>query len=376
MSEQEIIFEDRVEIDLGPDVHSSLIESFDPISLPLFVAVDRGCNMACWYCTEYGENRSGEGRQLNDDVLVDTLVSAYKAGIRTFRFTGGEPTLRRSLGEIMLATQELGSDVNLAMTTNGARLERTMPYLASLTRPSVFISVDSYDDITENTESEGNRVEKWLSPKLRSLLEEMPDNVQLRLNYVLTAANEDQLPKLIDYCVERGLDLKIFELLLRDYFYIEGTSSPEAFKDQYRSVRSLIPEFESRFGHPDDFAGTGGKGIPMKAFKAGDNSRVICFDSNSGSHYGYVCDNCSHFPCQEGLYALTLAYDGTLHPSGCLNESIYIDLASLPKEEQIAEFRRMASIVMDATFRPIVPDILSTTAGQNQGTPVEITRKK
>jgi len=281
------------------DVNGQAVNETSPelIQLPLFVAVDRGCDMACWYCTEYGENRSGDGARLTDKQLNAVISDAYDAGVRTFRFTGGEPTLRNSLGDIMLRTQSLGEDVQLAMTTNGSKLGALIPSLEQLDAPSVFLSVDSFDDITEETAAHGNKIEKWLSPDVQALVDIMPENVRLRLNYVLTTANMDQLQPLIDYAVQKGIDIKVFELLLRDYFYVEGQTTPDAFLSQYQSVRGLLPVLENAYGAPVDFAGTGGKGIPMQAFQAGKNPRVVTLDSSSSSVYGEVSYSCSHFPC-------------------------------------------------------------------------------
>jgi MoaA/NifB/PqqE/SkfB family radical SAM enzyme len=331
--------------------------------LPLFVAVNRGCDMQCWYCTEHGENRSVERGRLLGQELDDTLAAAYDSGVRTFRFTGGEPTLLGPLGDIMLNTQALGEDVRVALTTNGSGLERLLPTLEKLQNPSVFISVDTYDDRRDDTQGEGKKLDKWLSPKIREIIDKMPENVQTRMNFVLTAANKEELPKLIDYAVEHKIDVKIFELLLRDYYYVSGNTTQQAFMKEYRSVRTLLPEFTAKYGAPIPYPGTGGRGMPMFSFQAGE-SKIVCFDSNAGSHYGDVCDTCPLFPCQEGLYALTLDSNGVLHPSGCPNEETYVNIAASSAEERKEAFKHIANMVGQATLRPDVPNILTLLSAE------------
>lgn len=337
-------------------------------SLPLFVAVNRGCNMQCWYCTEHGENRSIERGRLQGKELMNAISAAYEAGIRTFRFTGGEPTLLPALGEMMRATQSLGDGVRVALTTNGTALAKLAPTLEQLRAPSVFISIDSYDDMREETGQYGIKLDKWLSPELRFVIEHIPDNVQLRINCVLTAANKDQLPKLIDYAIERQIDIKIFELLLRDYFYAAGQTSREAFTNQYVSIQELLPWLREEYGEPSVYAGTGGRGMPMFAFKAG-NSQIVCFDSIVGSHYGVVCNSCPAYPCQEGLYGLTLDSNGVLHPSGCTNRRTYINITRSNRAERVKAYKRIVSMISGATFRQDVPEILTsitTSSARNE----------
>jgi len=333
-----------------------IIETEELGKLPLFVAVNRGCDMQCWYCTEHGENRSVERGRILGDELDQTIAAAYESGVRTFRFTGGEPTLLNSLGEIMRTTQDLGEDVRIALTTNGTGLEKVLPTLAQLKNPSVFLSVDSYDDLRDSTAGAGRKLDKWLSPHIRDLVEKTPENVDLRFNVVLTSANQEQLPRIIDFAVEHGIDVKIFELLLRDYHYVSGRTTQEAFMSQYVSVRSLLTGFQEKYGEPIPYPGTGGRGMPMYAFQAGE-SQIVFFDSNAGSHYGEVCDTCPLFPCQEGLYAMTLDSNGVLHPSGCPNPETYINISTLPYEERPAAFTSLTNMVLGATMRPDIPDI-------------------
>jgi GTP 3',8-cyclase len=326
--------------------------------LPLFVAVNAGCNLKCWYCTEHGENRSfGEGR-LSVARLMQVLETAYDSGIRTFRFTGGEPTRRRRLDEILLATQALGSDVRIAITTNGVHLDLLTATLGQLHAPRVFLSVDGFAGDGDPVPGEGEfQIEKWLTRRLMRVVSELPATVRVRLNFVLTASSAPQLPALIDYALATELDIKIFELLLRDFYYAGHRPRQEVFEEQYVPVRSLLPGLRARFGAPKPFAGTGGRGIPMRAFESG-SSRIVYFDSSEGSHYGAVCDACPLFPCQEGLYALVLDANGTLHPAGCINPRLKRRLAIASRDATRLAFEETGKAIAVATLRPVVPDFL------------------
>ncbi|HEX5609805.1 MAG TPA: radical SAM protein [Solirubrobacterales bacterium] len=324
--------------------------------------MNRGCNLRCWYCTENGENRFPDGGRLSAARLLQILGAAYESGVRCFRFTGGEPTHRRSLPGILRATQALGDDVRVAITTNGARLEELLPTLADLREPMVFLSVDGIDPTVAPGDSEF-QIEKWLTPRLVDLIDALPESTGVRLNYVLTASSVAQLDPLLEYSADRGIDLKVFELLLRDFYYAGDRPRLEVFREQYIPVRGLLPGLRRRFGRPRPFGGTGGNGIPMWAFDTG-NSRIVYFDSAEGSHYGAICRDCPLFPCQEGLYALVLDANGVLHPAGCTNKRLRSHLGIADQRNLLASFRRLQAAIAASTLQRVVPDFVEDSPYQ------------
>lgn len=326
--------------------------------LPLFVAVNAGCNLRCWYCTERGENRFSGGARLAPARLHQILQVAYEAGVRTFRFTGGEPTLRRSLPEIMRRTQALGSDVQLALTTNGAQLDRLAETLAELNQPRVFLSVDGLGEGADPTEGEF-AIEKWMTPRLMEVVDSLRPVAQVRLNFVLTTSSLPQLAPLLGYATEQNLDVKLFELLLRDFYYAGHRPRLEVFREQYVSVRAVASELQEFYGAPQPFTGTGGRGIPMWSFDTGRSS-IVFFDSSQGSHYGDACRDCPLFPCQEGLYSLILDANGILHPAGCANASLQAALGIAGRDALLDAFRRLQGAIRRARLQPVVPDFITS----------------
>lgn len=341
----------------GPEVSAS------SAPLPLYVAVNSGCNLKCWYCTEHGENRGAERLRLSLPRLRQILETAYGAGFRTFRFTGGEPTLRKDIAEILLAAQDLGDDVRIAMTTNGVRLGQLADCLARLREPRVFVSVDGIADQRTGLPPAGTgdrefQIEKWLTPELVDAIETVRGAARVRLNFVLTRGSADQLDPLLDFAAGAGLDVKIFELLLRDFFYAGQRPRMEVFREQYVPIRELLPDLRGRYGPSRPFAGLGGKGIPMRCFDTG-SSKVVYFDSLQGSHYGETCKACPHMPCQEGLYSLVLDSRGTLHPAGCVNTALHRRLAIAKPGEVEAAFAELTGEIQASSFLPVVPAALA-----------------
>jgi cyclic pyranopterin phosphate synthase len=284
------------------------------------------------------------------------LAVAYSRGIRTFRITGGEPTLRKDLASILRATQALGDDVRIAITTNGHRLDPLIDVLREMRQPRVFLSIDGLHGCLAS-EEDALQTPKLLKPGMDQTISKLASFASVRFNFVLTRRTLPQVWSVIDLAIDRGIDVKIFELLHRDYFWAGSRAPDEVFLDQYVSIRTLLPDLRDRFGQTEPFRGTGGRGIPMHAFRQA-NSRIIYFDSQEGSHYGDICRACPRFPCQEGLYALLLDVNGMLHPAGCENPKLYIPLARADSARIAWAFSRLQSVLDLAQLLPVPPRAL------------------
>jgi len=322
--------------------------------------------MTCWYCTEHGESRDTVRGSIEQAELLRLIRCAYEAGFRTFRFTGGEPTLRRDLGEIMEATQRLGDDVRIAMTTNGTRIERVLPVIKQLIEPRIFLSIDG---VHENPAIGLFRIEKILTDRIAAIVDEVAGAIPLRFNFVLTRGNLPQLWEIIDFASTRGVDVKIFELLLRNYFYAGDRERLAVFEEQYVPVRSIIPELQARYGPARSFPGLGGRGIPMSYVDTGA-IKIAYFDSLNGSHYHDACRQCPLFPCQEGLYSAVLSSGGTIHPAGCENMSFHFPVVHQSDELILSRLATLRKVIEDGHFTAEIPAYLEKfKAGPEEAVP-------
>ncbi len=112
------------------------------VSLLRLSVTDR-CNLRCLYCMP----REGVPFDDWDDHLTAAQILAVAAaarqvGIRHFKVTGGEPTVRRDLPNIIAGLARLQPD-DLALTTNGLTLARQAPALAAAGLHRVTVSWDS-----------------------------------------------------------------------------------------------------------------------------------------------------------------------------------------------------------------------------------------
>jgi GTP 3',8-cyclase len=101
------------------------------------------CNLRCVYCMPL-EARSVTGTGWLTAGEIELVArAAVSVGFRKIRLTGGEPTLRPDLVEIVERLAAIAGLQDLALTTNGILLPRLAPGLAAAGLRRVNIHVDT-----------------------------------------------------------------------------------------------------------------------------------------------------------------------------------------------------------------------------------------
>jgi len=184
------------------------------VATDLRVSLTDRCNLRCQYCMP----AEGLDWTPTEQVLTDTEVirlielAVTRLGVTSVRFTGGEPLLRKGLPEIVAAANGLGA--RTALTTNGLGLEHLAQPLKDAGLDRVNVSLDSVDSGTYSTITRRER----LSDVIAGL--EAAAAVGLRpvkVNAVLLRGiNDDQAPDLMQWCLDRGYELRFIEQMPLD----------------------------------------------------------------------------------------------------------------------------------------------------------------
>ncbi len=110
----------------------------------LRVSLTDRCNMRCVYCMPtVGMQFAPRPEMLTNDELLLVIHAAAAAGFRKLRLTGGEPTLRTDLVELVRAMKATPGIEHIAMTTNAIRLRTLAEPLQAAGLDRVNISIDS-----------------------------------------------------------------------------------------------------------------------------------------------------------------------------------------------------------------------------------------
>ena len=194
----------------------ALADTFGRVATDLRVSLTDRCNLRCSYCMP------AEGLEWlpNDDVLTDDeivrliTIGVERLGIREVRFTGGEPLLRRGLPDIVRRTAALSPRPETSITTNGLGLTHTAKALAEAGLDRVNVSLDtvrSEDFLTITRRDRFADVVAGLEAASAAGLGPVKVNAVL-----LRGINDDQAPELLQWCMDRGYQLRFIEQMPLD----------------------------------------------------------------------------------------------------------------------------------------------------------------
>ena len=104
------------------------------------------CNLRCVYCMPLDARRTTPNEHLLTPQEIEIVArAAIDVGFRKIRLTGGEPTLRADLLEIVERLSAIEGLRDLSLTTNGILLPRLAPALARAGLRRTNIHVDTLD---------------------------------------------------------------------------------------------------------------------------------------------------------------------------------------------------------------------------------------
>jgi GTP 3',8-cyclase len=177
----------------------------------LRLSLTESCNFRCSYCLPDGNTCDSRSQELSL-VEIKRLVTGFAAcGTRKIRLTGGEPSLRRDLSEIIAICKAVPGIEQVAMTTNGYRLKRDIQSWLDAGLDALNVSVDSLDPATFALVTGQDKLADIVEGiDLASTL----GIKKLKLNTVLLRQhNAGELPDFMAFVQQRPVTLRFIELM-------------------------------------------------------------------------------------------------------------------------------------------------------------------
>ncbi|PRX98615.1 GTP 3',8-cyclase MoaA [Allonocardiopsis opalescens] len=193
-----------------------LADSHGRVATDLRVSLTDRCNLRCSYCMPpEGLDWLPRPELLTDDEVNRLVrVGVTRLGITEVRFTGGEPLLRRGLPGIIAAATALDPRPRTALTTNGIGLARLAGPLAEAGLDRVNVSLDTLRPDVFKRLAHRDRLDDVLAGLAAA---EAAGLTPVKVNAVLMrGVNEADAAPLLDYCVERGYQLRFIEQMPLD----------------------------------------------------------------------------------------------------------------------------------------------------------------
>jgi len=125
------------------------------------IVLTNRCNLSCWYCFFYAK----KGESIYEPSLghiremLRHMKNQKPVGANAIQFTGGEPTLRDDIIEIVKIAREEGYE-HVQFNTNGIELARNFELVKDLKEAGVNVVYMSFDGVTPRT----NPKNYWETP--------------------------------------------------------------------------------------------------------------------------------------------------------------------------------------------------------------------
>lgn len=109
------------------------------------ISLTDACNLRCVYCMPEDMTFRARHELMTDEELLKLVRVGASLGVHKIRLTGGEPTIRPNIVEIVREIANTPGIADLGMTTNGLLLHKLAKPLAEAGLKRVNISIDTLD---------------------------------------------------------------------------------------------------------------------------------------------------------------------------------------------------------------------------------------
>jgi len=206
----------------------------------LRISLTDACNLRCVYCMPEDMHFRPRHELMTDEELLFLVKVGASLGVNKIRLTGGEPTIRPNLVEILREIARTPGIKDLAMTTNGLMLDKLAKPLAAAGLKRVNISIDTLDP------EKFHRITRWgnIDDVWRGIhAAEEAGLIPVKLNSVVVRNfndNEDMID-LARLTLENDWDVRFIEMMP----FGEITDFQQTNVVTYQEMRHRI---ESAFG--------------------------------------------------------------------------------------------------------------------------------
>lgn len=255
------------------------------------LSVTDRCDFRCVYCMAEEMTFLPRAQVLTLEEIALIGRAFVELGVYKIRLTGGEPLVRNNVLELARELGRLPGLRELALTTNGSRLDR---YAAELRAAGVNRINISLDSLRPGRFREITRVGD-LAAVLDGIEAARAAGFQrIKLNAVIMQGrNDDEIIDLVDFCRERGLDIAFIEEMplghIDEHNRALSFCSSDQVRAQIEAVYPLTPSDESsggparyyRFTDSGRFAGDG---------RMDDSATRIGFISPHSHNFCHLCN--------------------------------------------------------------------------------------
>ena len=216
-----------------------LVDLFGRVHKDFRISVTDRCNFRCQYCMpEDGLDWLKREELLTfEEITRLTKILVENYGINSVRLTGGEPTLRANLSDLISMLSEL--PIEIALTTNGINMNKNARIFHSAGLHRVNISIDSL------------RAERFKEITLRDDMEKVITGIEASIDaglspvkinvVVMRGINDDEIIDFAKFGRELGVIVRFIEFMPLDADEKWSTLSVVSLEEIFSAINSIYP---------------------------------------------------------------------------------------------------------------------------------------
>ena len=214
----------------------------DRLSRPLGslrVSVTDRCNLRCRYCMPEQEYVWLPRQSILTFEEITRLVRVFVSlGVDKVRLTGGEPLLRHDLATLTAMISQLPGIHDLALTTNGVLLDKSVAALKQARLGRVTVSLDT---LRPKRMLELARTDRH-ADVLKGIAAARKAGLGVKLNtVVMRGVNDDELVDLIEFARSQDAEVRFIE-------YMDVGGATEWTPEQVVSQRDMLATLTAQYG--------------------------------------------------------------------------------------------------------------------------------
>lgn len=219
---------------------NQIVDPFNRKITYLRVSVTDHCNYRCHYCRDEDHQTHTKKSQVLTFEEIARIVRLFaELGVTKVRLTGGEPLLRKDILDLTRILGEIPGLSDIPLSTNAHLLPAMALKLKNHGINRANISIDSliperFKEITRDGDLETviNGIDAAISVGMKPI----------KLNMVvMKGTNDDEIESMIEFAINRGLDLRFIETMPIGLAGIEAV-------DRHLSEKDILDRVYSAYG--------------------------------------------------------------------------------------------------------------------------------
>ena len=184
-------------------------DTFGRVHDYLRISLTDNCNLRCFYCMPEEKYAFAPAAKLMQVNEIETIAKLFvEHGVKKIRLTGGEPLVRKDAPKILKSLGKL--DIELAITTNGIRIDEMLNELLEANIKSINISLDTLIP------------QKFLQITRRDLFHRVKNNIDILLKHnirvkinvvVMKGLNDDEILDFIALTKHQNIEVRFIEFM-------------------------------------------------------------------------------------------------------------------------------------------------------------------